>query len=106
MRDMERGEQRRAAEHEQRENPRREQLGGYVVSKRRERQFHEGVAADGKSAPQTVTEAAIVILPYAVRQTEIVFKREVFGCPDVFNGVNVVNPGVSVEISSVAAQRD
>ena len=65
-RDGEIGEQRRAAEHEQREKPRGEQLGGEVVPERHGRQLDEGEAADGKAAVEFVLEAAVFVPPDAV----------------------------------------
>ena len=99
------GEERRAAEHEQRENPRREQLGGEVVPERQGRQFQESVADDGEATVKIIPKAAVFVAPDAGRQTEVMFGRQVFGNRQRLRCVEIVISVLSVEISPVAAQR-
>ena len=111
-RDGEIGEQRRAAYDEHRESARRRQLGGEVVPERHDRQFHESVAADRKTAVKRVSEAAaVVVYPHAARQAEVVFGRQILGNPQRLGGeervdADVVERSFSVKIPPVPAQRE
>ena len=77
-RDREIGEQRRAAKHEQNQNPRGEYLRRKVVPERRDCQFQQNGAAKGKSAVQVPMNPAVLFRIGANELAEVERRRQIF----------------------------